>query len=62
MKQVFVITGGTGGMGLATAEILSHDVNNVIVLADVRKETLDSAKEKFADNGAQIETFLCDIS
>ena len=39
MTQTAVITGGTGGMGLATAEILGRD--HRVVLADLDRSRID---------------------
>ncbi len=41
MSRVAVITGGAGGMGLATAKIVGRD--HVVVLCDVRQDRLDTA-------------------
>lgn len=44
MTPVSVITGGMGGMGLATAKILGAD--HTLVLCDVRQERFDAAREQ----------------
>jgi NAD(P)-dependent dehydrogenase (short-subunit alcohol dehydrogenase family) len=41
MTRVSVITGGAGGMGLATARIVGQD--HTLVLCDVRQDRLDAA-------------------
>lgn len=41
MNQVAMITGGAGGMGLATARVLGRD--HALVLCDIRQDRLDSA-------------------
>ena len=41
MSRVSVITGGAGGMGLATAKIVGGD--HTVVLCDVRQDRLDTA-------------------
>jgi NAD(P)-dependent dehydrogenase (short-subunit alcohol dehydrogenase family) len=41
MSQVSVITGGAGGMGLATAKVVGRD--HAVVLCDVRQDRLDIA-------------------
>lgn len=43
MKDVIVITGGAGGMGLATAKILGRDGYHVVI-SDVDQDRLDAAK------------------
>jgi NAD(P)-dependent dehydrogenase (short-subunit alcohol dehydrogenase family) len=46
MNSVSVITGGAGGMGVATAKIMGRD--HVLVLADVRQDRLDDAAATLA--------------
>ncbi|PRC48865.1 oxidoreductase, partial [Mycobacterium sp. ITM-2017-0098] len=41
MATVSLITGGAGGMGLATAKIVGQD--HAVVLCDVRKDRLEAA-------------------
>jgi len=48
MASVSVITGGAGGMGLATAKIMGRD--HALVLCDVRQERLDSARVALDEN------------
>lgn len=48
-KQVYVITGGSGGMGKATAELVGK--KGTILLADVSEERLIQAKEELAAKG-----------
>ena len=60
MFGVAVITGGAGGMGLATAKIVGRD--SLVVLWDVSQERLDQAKEELASSGIASETFVCDIT
>ena len=49
MTRVSVITGGAGGMGLATAKIVGRD--HTVVLCDVRQERLDAAAKALKDLG-----------
>ena len=49
MSQVSVITGGAGGMGLATAKIVGRD--HALVLCDVRQDRLDAAAAALKDLG-----------
>ncbi|MGZ5392470.1 MAG: SDR family NAD(P)-dependent oxidoreductase, partial [Mycobacterium sp.] len=49
MTRVSVITGGAGGMGLATAKIVGSD--HTVVLCDVRQERLDAAAKALKDLG-----------
>lgn len=60
MANVAVITGGGGGMGLATARILGQD--HRLLLGDVSEERLDAASKELTACGAQVETALCDVS
>lgn len=55
-----LITGGAGGMGLATAGILGRD--HRIVLADLGGERLDVAAEDLRARGVEVETAECDIT
>jgi NAD(P)-dependent dehydrogenase (short-subunit alcohol dehydrogenase family) len=41
MDSVTVITGGAGGMGLATAKAIGYE--RTVVLCDVRQDRLDGA-------------------
>lgn len=59
-NTVTVITGGAGGIGLATAEIIG--TKNTILLADVDQSRLDAAKTALAEHGVQAETTTCDIT
>jgi NAD(P)-dependent dehydrogenase (short-subunit alcohol dehydrogenase family) len=49
MSRVAVISGGAGGMGLATAKILGRD--HTVVLCDVRQDRLDTAAATLTDLG-----------
>lgn len=60
MKRVTVITGGAGGMGLATAKIVGRD--SAVVICDVNQERLDAAKSELINLGVQCETIKCDIT
>jgi NAD(P)-dependent dehydrogenase (short-subunit alcohol dehydrogenase family) len=60
MTNVSVITGGAGGMGVATAKIVGKD--DFIVLSDVSQERLDIAKAELTKLGLQCETVVSDIT
>ncbi|KZL35902.1 SDR family oxidoreductase [Secundilactobacillus collinoides] len=62
MKDVFVITGGTGGMGFAAAETLSDRENTVILLADLSSDALAKAKQALDEHQAEVATVTCDIT
>ncbi|MGV0810552.1 SDR family oxidoreductase [Mycolicibacterium boenickei] len=49
MTRVTVITGGAGGMGLATAKVVGRD--QAVVLCDVRQDRLDGALATLSDLG-----------
>lgn len=60
MNQVSVITGGAGGMGLATAKIVGRD--HTVVLCDVRQDRLESAAAALADLGMEPKVVNCDVT
>jgi NAD(P)-dependent dehydrogenase (short-subunit alcohol dehydrogenase family) len=60
MSRVSVITGGAGGMGLATAKIVGRD--RAVVLADVRQDRLDSADATLNDLGITPTVVNCDVT
>jgi NAD(P)-dependent dehydrogenase (short-subunit alcohol dehydrogenase family) len=60
MKKVAVITGGAGGMGLATAKIVGKD--QFVVICDVNQERLNTAKTELTKLGIESETVTCDIT
>jgi NAD(P)-dependent dehydrogenase (short-subunit alcohol dehydrogenase family) len=55
-----VITGGAGGMGLATAKILGRD--HAVVLADVRQDRLDEAHAALTELGVTATIVHCDVT
>jgi NAD(P)-dependent dehydrogenase (short-subunit alcohol dehydrogenase family) len=59
-RGVAVITGGAGGMGLATARIMGRDHD--LVLTDVGSERLDKAVAELAALGIAAEPYTCDIT
>lgn len=60
MKPVTLITGGAGGMGLATALILGRDHH--VLICDVNASRLDSAAAVLRDDGISCDTAVCDVS
>ena len=60
MTHSAIITGGTGGMGLATAAILGRD--HRIVLADLDAAGLADAVDRLASLGVEAEGVVCDIT
>ena len=55
-----IITGGTGGMGLATATLMG--VDHRIVLADLDRTRLDAAVRELAIAGVDAVGVVCDIT
>ena len=60
MSRVAVITGGAGGMGLATAKVVGQD--HTVVLCDVRQDRLDSAAAALKDLGVSATAVNCDVT
>lgn len=55
-----MITGGAGGMGLATAKIVGRD--HTVVLCDVRQDRLDTAAATLKDLGIIPTIVNCDVT
>jgi NAD(P)-dependent dehydrogenase (short-subunit alcohol dehydrogenase family) len=60
MGSVAVITGGAGGMGLATAELVGRD--HTLVLCDVRQDRLDTAAATLDGLGFTYQAVNCDVT
>ncbi len=60
MTRVSVITGGAGGMGLATARIVGRD--HALVLCDVRQDRLDVAAATLTDREMTPTVVNCDVT
>jgi len=60
MTRVSVITGGAGGMGVATAKIVGRD--HALVLCDVRKDRLDRAVADLGASGITATPVHCDVT
>ncbi|MFA5710653.1 SDR family oxidoreductase [Mycolicibacterium sp.] len=60
MNRVSVITGGAGGMGVATAKILSRE--HALVLCDVRQDRLDAAVTTLKGLGIAPTALNCDVT
>jgi len=61
MVKVYVITGGTGGMGKASAKVLGKQ--GALLLADMNEERLvTTAAELKAEGIETVEYAICDIS
>ena len=60
MSTVAVITGGAGGMGLATAKVVG--VDHTLLLADVRQDRLDDAASELDGLGITVKAVNCDVT
>ncbi|WP_082977397.1 SDR family oxidoreductase [Mycobacterium sp. 852002-50816_SCH5313054-b] len=60
MNRVSVITGGAGGMGLATAKIVGRD--HSLVLCDVRQDRLTTAAATLEGLGMTPTVINCDVT
>jgi NAD(P)-dependent dehydrogenase (short-subunit alcohol dehydrogenase family) len=60
MNRVSVITGGAGGMGLATAKIVGRD--HSLVLCDVRQDRLTTAAATLEGLGMTPTVVNCDVT
>lgn len=58
--SVSVITGGAGGMGLATAKVVGR--SHAVVLCDVRAERLETAIAVLASEGIAATAINCDVT
>lgn len=60
MKDISVITGGAGGMGLATAKIMGRDHH--VVICDVNQQRLDSAITELNALNISCSSVICNIT
>ncbi|MCX2932022.1 SDR family oxidoreductase [Mycobacterium sp. CVI_P3] len=60
MPKLAVITGGAGGMGLATAHIIGR--HSAVLISDVDRGRLDAAQRELVDAGVECEAAECDIT
>lgn len=59
--QVAIVTGGSDGIGLATAALLARR-GATVVICGRRQEMLDKARDMIAAQGGKIETVQLDVS
>lgn len=60
MKKITVITGGAGGMGLATAKVLGKDHH--VLICDVNPQRLEKAIAELVQLGIGCDSAVCDIT
>lgn len=60
MKKIAIITGGAGGMGLATASILGQD--HAVLICDIHQPRLDHAVQVLRQQGVDCEAAICDVT
>ncbi|AKS36102.1 SDR family oxidoreductase [Mycolicibacterium goodii] len=60
MRRVSVITGGAGGMGVATAKLVGKE--HAVVLCDVRQDRLDAATATLQEIGITPTVVNCDVT
>ena len=58
-KNVYVITGGAGGIGLAAAKEFS---DGIVMISDVNPAALEKGKEILSSAGIEVVTKVCDIT
>ena len=59
-NSVAVVTGGAGGMGLATAKILG--LKHHVLIVDMNLERLEAAASELRELGVRCDVAVCDIS
>ena|SRR3990167_4862291 len=60
MKKIAIVTGGAGGMGLATASVLGRD--HQVILCDLNQNKLDIAVTVLKQLGISCDAVVCDIT
>ena len=59
--KIVLVTGAASGMGKATAELFS-DEGAIVIVTDLKKESIDNVVTKIKNNGNQAEGFVLDVS
>lgn len=60
MAKLAVITGGAGGMGLATAHVIGR--HNPVLICDIDDQRLDRAQRELTTAGIDCAVAVCDIT
>lgn len=59
-SDVYVITGGGGGIGVACARALGK--KGTLLIVDIDNERVKNATAQFSSEGFELETMVCDIA
>ncbi len=60
METIAVVTGGAGGIGLATAKLLGKEHH--VILSDIHQDKLQAAVTELRAMGLSCESVLCDVT
>lgn len=60
MKDIYILTGATGGMGLDYAHNFNHD--GILIISDLNEEKLNNLKQELALKNIHAEVCVCDVS
>jgi NAD(P)-dependent dehydrogenase (short-subunit alcohol dehydrogenase family) len=58
--RVSVVTGGSGGMGIACARLLARQC--AVIIADLKERELEAAGAELSQAGRDVTPVLCDVS
>lgn len=61
MKNIYVITGGASGIGLATAKMMPKE-NSLVIISGRNEEKLINATKEIKECGINVEYYVCDTS
>ena len=59
MSNVYVVTGGSGGIGLECAK---HFKDGTVIIADINEDALAKGKSELETLGIKTETAVCDVT
>jgi len=60
MKDIYVLTGATGGMGSDYAHNFKHD--GILIISDLNQEKLETLKKELDKKDINSEICVCDVS